>query len=87
MMYWELFKYNELPRDATLTEGQILFLQPKRNKAELGNEFHWVKEGESIYDISQLYGIKLARLYKMNMMKEGTQPKEGQKLWLRKLKN
>jgi len=87
MMYWELFKYNELPRDATLTEGQILFLQPKRNKAELGNEFHRVKEGESIYDISQQYGIKMAKLYKMNMMKEGTQPKERQKIWLRKLKN
>jgi LysM repeat protein len=87
MMYWELFKYNELPKDSRLNEGQILYLQPKRNKAEAGSKFHWVEEGETMYDISQKYGIKLAKLYKMNMMEEGTQPKPGQKLWLRGIKN
>ncbi len=86
LMYWELFKYNELSRDAVLEPGQILFLQPKRNKAEFGNDFHTVSEEESMYSISQKYGIKLVRLYKMNLMEEGEEPAVGQKLWLRKTK-
>lgn len=86
LMYWELFKYNELPRDAALEPGQILFLQPKRNRAEFGYDHHLVNEGESMYSISQKYGVKLTRLYKMNMMDEGEEPVVGQKLWLRKTK-
>ena len=86
LMYWELFKYNELPRDAALEPGQIIFLQPKRNKAEFGQDFHTVGEGESMYSISQKYGIKLNSLYKMNLMNEGEEPALGQKLWLRKTK-
>lgn len=86
LMYWELFKYNELQRDAVLEPGQILFLQPKRNRAEFGHDYHSVEEGESMYSISQKYGIKLARLYKMNLMDEGNEPVTGQKLWLRKTK-
>jgi len=84
LMYWELFKYNELSRDAALEPGQILFLQPKRNRAEFGYDYHTVEEGESMYLISQKYGIKLASLYKMNLMAEGEEPAVGQKLWLRK---
>jgi len=86
LMYWEIFKYNELARDALLEPGQILFLQPKRNKAEFGHDYHTVGEGESMYSISQKYGIKLARLYEMNLMEEGEEPMAGQKLWLRKTK-
>lgn len=29
----ELYKYNDLTRDSTLHEGQVLYIQPKRNKA------------------------------------------------------
>ncbi|OFX45225.1 MAG: hypothetical protein A2X13_08965 [Bacteroidetes bacterium GWC2_33_15] len=83
---WELPKYNEIPEDAVLAEGQIIYLQPKRNKAEYGSDFHEVKEGETMYSISQLYGIKLNSLYEKNLMEKGTEPKAGQKIWLRKLK-
>lgn len=84
LMAWQLPKYNEIPDDADLTEGQVLYLQPKRNKAEVGNDFHKVEAGESMYDISQKYAIKLSKLYQLNLMPEGTQPKEGSKLTLRK---
>jgi len=86
LMYWEIFKYNELTRDAKLVPGQILYLQPKRNKAEIGNDYHQVKEGETMHSISQIYGIKVARLYTMNLMEEGSEPATGEKLWLRKVK-
>jgi LysM repeat protein len=86
LLSWELFKYNELDDGATLEEGQILYLQPKRNRAEHGIDFHTVIEGETMYKISQMYGIKLKKLYEKNGMEIGTEPEPGQKLWLRKRK-
>lgn len=86
MMLWEVYKYNELSREAQPEKGQVIYLQPKRNKAEIGNDFHFVKEGETMYMISQKYGIKLKKLYKKNRMEEGEQPEAGQKIWLRKKK-
>lgn len=86
MLPFELYKYNEVDKSAKLTVGQVLYLQPKRNKAEVGNDFHEVKEGETMYFISQLYGIKLKKLYEKNLMDEGAEPKTGQKIWLRKFK-
>lgn len=86
LLPWELYKYNELNDDAELEEGQILYLQPKRNRAEHGSDFHKVAEGETMYNISQMYGIKLKKLYDKNRMEMGTEPEPGQKLWLRKRK-
>ena len=86
MLPWELYKYNEVEEDVDLVEGQILYIQPKRNKAEHGFDFHEVKEGETMYSISQLYGMKIKKLYEKNLMEEGAEPKVGQKLWLRNIK-
>jgi len=83
---WQLSKYNELPKDAKITPGQVLYIQPKRCRAEAGKDFHIVQNGEKMYDISQLYGMKLKRLYRKNRMQPGQEPQEGQKLWLRKRK-
>ena len=84
LMLWEIFRYNELPRDAQPQEGQIVYLQPKRNRAAIGLDTHTVAEGEDLYTISQKYGIRLARLQAYNMMEEGTEPPPGTILWLRK---
>lgn len=86
MLRWEIQKYNELGPDFSLTPGQILYLQPKREKAEPGKEFHFTEEGETMYRISQIYGIKLKNLCIMNRMSAGTVPNKGQKIWLRSVK-
>ena len=86
MLLFELYKYNELEQSAKLIDGQIMYLQPKRSKAGHGLEYHEVNEGETMYLISQMYGIKLNKLYEKNLMKKGSEPEVGQKLWLRKLK-
>ncbi len=86
LLKWELAKYNELDEDFILVPGQVLYLQPKREKAEAGKEFHNVENGETMYMISQKYGIKLRSVLEMNRMEEGTEPIQGQKIWLRGLK-
>ena len=86
LLKWELYRYNDLADDAQLYPGQVLYLQPKRNRAEAGNEYHIVKEGETMYSISQHYGIKLKALYEKNRMDRNYEPAPGTELWLRKLK-
>lgn len=83
LLAWEINRYNELPGDTPLVPGQVIYLQPKRNKADVGNNVHAVMEGETMYMISQKYAVKLSSLYKMNMMEEGTECTPGQKLKLR----
>lgn len=59
-------KYNDLNGDYTFMSGDIVYLEKKHNKAAKGYDFHTTKKGESLYKISQIYGIKLKALYKMN---------------------
>ncbi len=84
VMPWQLIRYNELKRGDKLSEGQILYLQPKKRKGSA--EYHVVKAGESLYSISQLYGIKTKHLLKKNRMKAGMHVYPGLRLWLRKTK-
>ncbi len=86
LLKWELPRYNELNSDFPLTPGQILYLQPKRDKAELGIEYYNSVEGDTMYLISQKFGIKLKRLLEMNRMVDGTEPGAGKKIWLRNTK-
>mgnify|MGYP003808423107 CR=1 FL=1 len=84
LLSFELFRYNDLTRDDSVYTGQILYLQPKRNKAEAGIQYHTVKQGETMYEISQLYAVKLSQLYKKNLMEYGDEPVAGQQISLRK---
>ncbi len=64
----KLAKYNEQDKQATLHKGDIVYLKKKRRKApkQYKKRPHVVKKGESMYTISQKYGIRLKSLYKMN---------------------
>jgi len=86
LLRWELSRYNELSSDFTPVAGQILYLQPKRDRAEPGKEMHTVSEGDTMYSISQQYGVKLNMLYELNRMMEGEEPVAGVKIWLRNIK-
>lgn len=86
LLRWELTKYNEIGSDSKLVTGQILYLQPKRDKAEPGKETHTVANGDTMYSISQKYGVKIKKLYEYNRLSEGEEPAPGDKIWLRMVK-
>jgi len=74
-------KFNDMKSNAPLIIGQMVYLEPKKRNGAVPT--HYAKRGETLYTISQLYGIELSRLYKINNCKPGHQVKVGQKILLR----
>ena len=83
--YRKLAKYNERDKKDVLEEGEIVWLKKKQNKApkDYKGRLHYVKSGESMYSISQRYGIKLKKLYKLNDLPPYYQIRVGDALRLR----
>ena len=66
----KLRKYNDLYKGYALQVGDILYLEKKNKKADKEHIVHVLRAGESMYSISQKYGIRLKNLYKLNKMDE-----------------
>lgn len=79
----DLCKYNEVPEDFPLSEGDLVYFEKKKKKADKPYYEHVVKVGESMYSISQLYGVRVKDLYKMNHQSMEYIPTEGDVLKLR----
>ncbi|HAR37602.1 MAG: N-acetylmuramoyl-L-alanine amidase [Bacteroidetes bacterium GWD2_45_23] len=79
----ELLKYNEVPEDFPLSEGDIVYFQKKKARADKPYEYHTVQVGESMYSISQKYGIRLRNLYRLSKKSYEYVPEEGDRLKLR----
>lgn len=64
----KLREYNDVPADYRLKAGDIVYLGKKRKKADktMKRRYHVMQQGESLYSISQTFGIRLSSLCKMN---------------------
>ncbi|MCB9261153.1 MAG: LysM peptidoglycan-binding domain-containing protein [Flavobacteriales bacterium] len=77
----QIYKYNDLKEGDKINEGDIVYLKPKRR---YGSErYHTLAEGETMYQISQQYGIKLKHLYKRNRLEMGEEPTDGAKIYMK----
>lgn len=83
--YRKLIRYNELPKNYTLHEGDVIYLEKKRTKADrkYRNFIHTVKNGESLYTIAQNYGMRLKSLYKLNKLPDDYVLNVGDRLRIR----
>ena len=80
---WALYKYNNQFAGYRPRENEIVYIQAKKNKTSKDKSTHRVETGDTMHYISQLYGIKLSKLYHRNRMKKGQQPSPGQIIKLR----
>jgi hypothetical protein len=80
---WQIRKYNELKKKSKLKAGEVVYLERKRSRASKKYKEHVVSSGESMVYLSQLYGIKLKKLYHMNGLSKGMQPAPGERIRLR----
>lgn len=79
----DLLKWNEVPKGFPLKEGDLVYFEKKKSKADKPYYEHVVQVGESMHSISQKYGVKVKNLYKMNKKDEEYVPTEGDVLRLR----
>lgn len=80
-----ILKYNERIGSGgkQLTQGEKVYLQRKRRSWRGRKKYHFVQEGETMYQLAQQYGIRLSQLYRKNRMEKGTQPVIGAKMKIR----
>jgi LysM repeat protein len=77
---WQVYRYNDLCKTDQIDPGEVVYLKPKRRKAEIAS--HIYKEGEDLRDISQSYGIKLKQIYKKNRIKPGVTVADGELIFM-----
>ncbi len=78
----KILKYNDLIQGDTFKDNQFVFLEAKRKRSEENRKIHIVRSGEMLYDISQIYGIELDELCKLNRINFDDKIAEGESVHL-----
>jgi membrane-bound lytic murein transglycosylase D len=76
----QFLRWNDLSSGDVITPGRFYFLGRKRLKGS--ENFHKVSPGESLWVVSQMYGIQMKRLLRYNRMEGGVEPAAGTMLYL-----
>lgn len=82
----KLVRYNEmLDEDMAVSVGDIIYLKKKQKYAskDYKGRSHYVRAGETMHSISQRYGMRISKLYKLNHLKADYQLRVGDELRLR----
>ena len=79
----ELLRFNDLEQDRPLVEGEMVYIERKKAQGPVA-KYVVEGEGESLYQIAQRFGIRLAALQKLNILLYGKTLEEGDTVILRK---
>lgn len=78
----DFLKYNDMEKNDKLNAGQVYYLQ---SKYDIGMAaFHTIKKGQTLWEVSQMYGLRYKNLKALNKIKEGEWIEAGRVLWLQK---
>lgn len=78
-----LRRYNDALDTRELEAGDLVYIYPKKCRADRKHPYCTVRKGDTAWGLSQKYGIKLSRLYKRNGIPYGTPLTTVQRLDLR----
>jgi LysM repeat protein len=78
-----LRKFNDLKTGAEPKEGDVVYIERKLSRWSGSDMIHTVSEGETLHFLSQLYGIRLHQLSKLNRLREDDTLVVGRTLRLR----
>jgi membrane-bound lytic murein transglycosylase D len=73
-------KWNDMTISDNTPDGRYYLLGKKRNRAE--EAYHKVTAGETLWSISQQYGVQIKRLRRYNKIDSDADLKPGMTLWL-----
>lgn len=79
----KIIKYNDLDKKHVISPGEIIYLQKKEKWWDGPSPFHIVKKGETMFSISQEYGLDLSKLLDINNLKRDAIIKPNDKIKLR----
>lgn len=78
-----LRKFNDVEGRTQPEDGDVLYIERKAARWNGEGMFHTVVEGENLHLISQIYGIRLTQLSRLNKIRPTTPLVDGQTLRLR----
>lgn len=78
---YKLKVLNDIGTRGNVRANKYYYLKKKKNKGKV--HYHVVQPGETLWGISQDYGIKLKKLLHKNRMRKEEELKVGRVLWLR----
>lgn len=79
----KILEYNELSDASEIHEGDIVFLEKKKTKYNGIHDYYRVSAGDTMYGISQKFGIRMSSLAKMNDKAFFAKLREGERLRLK----
>ncbi|WP_435354188.1 LysM peptidoglycan-binding domain-containing protein [Emticicia sp. SJ17W-69] len=78
----DFLRYNDMNEKDLVEEGKVYYLQKKSRKGAVPQ--HVVLTGQTIWEISQIYGIRLKNLLRLNRMKTSQRIQKGRLVYLQK---
>ncbi len=73
-------EYNDMKESDLLHVGQVYYIEKKKSKASV--PFHVAREGETLWDISQMYGVRLENILDFNRFETVQRLQRGRIVWL-----
>lgn len=79
----KLLEYNETTDERDIQPGDIVFIEKKKKKYNGAQDSYRVREGDTLYKISQQFGVRLDSLLKINDLSLFSRISEGQRIMLK----
>jgi len=83
----EILRFNDLKENRELLPGTKVYLEIKQAKAARHLDYHIAEKGDTYYEISQKYAIRIDRILKYNNLSFNSILYPGDKIYLRRHKN
>ena len=80
LMPWQIRTYNEVGKQHEFLQGDRIYMQPKKGHA--ATPWHTVRQGQNLWQIAQMHGIRTPALARKNNLKPNKVPRPGTKLSL-----
>lgn len=77
----KFIRYNDISLSERISAGEVYYLKKKKTRAEIA--YHTVQGNETLWRISQLYGIQLSELLDKNRLTQIQRLQKGRLLYLR----
>lgn len=80
---YKLMEYNEWDSEREVKDGDVVYLNKKKKRNTGIQEYYKVKEGDTLHAVSQMFGIRVSSLARMNHKSPGAVLREGEKIRLK----